>query len=196
MVVIVVVAALFLAGSNKGKTTIAPTALIDQYNGLYGIPNQGNFSALYSSVYPLPGSSAIVNAYGLAFTAPFIGSANATVLGVPAGYSNYTSPFLALEIASHSTNQSAANSAYKSLLGSVATPGSFANSAGLNFSSSSYPLGMNATIYSSDPYNVKLQGITFVYNDYVVQINTYGNMGKFNNSYAINLAKHIASIVS
>ncbi len=198
IIIIILIAAALLANFNKGGTTNAPAALlIDQYNGLYGIPNQSFLSTVYSSGYPSPNStSAIINVYGASFTAPFINSMNATVLNVPASYSNYTAPFLILEIASYSANQNVALASYNSILGSVTAPGSFANSAGLNFSSSAYQIGTSAVVYSSDPYNVKLQGITFLDGGYVVQINTYGNIGKFNSSYAINLANHIISVIA
>ena len=197
VIIIVLIAAALLTNFNKGAPTNTTAALlIGQYNGLYGIPNQSALSAVYSSAHILNSTSAIINVYGMPFAAPFINSANATVLNVPANYSNYTAPFLILEIASYSANQSVASASYNSILGLVIAPGSFANSPGLNFSSSAYPIGTSAVIYSSNPYKVKLQGITFVDNGYVVQINTYGNIGKFNSSYAISLANHIISVIA
>jgi len=200
---------------NFSENATLNTLAINRSNVLFGIPDQSQFEQMYYNVTPTGDYSSI---YGLNFTAPIMTGTNETNVTyspiIPSAYLNITYP-VALYITITSYTASEAKTVYNKWF-SPSNPSAFTNgtyyvnASGYFFKNASkaHVLEVNITSYSpnigntsiamdfNSIYHLDNYEVAFVYGRDVVVLNTYGITGKYNHTYANNIAKHIYNLLA
>ena len=187
------------------------TMAINKTNVLFGSPNQSEFEEMYFTVTPGGDFSAI---YGLNFTYPIMAGPNETSPGyvpnIPSKFKNVTYPVAiyitittytapeALKVFNNWYNPAEFTNGtyYINATRRSSTP--ILNSIPIYLQSNySYHLGNASCIIDLKPmYGLDNYIITYVYDRNFVSINTYGIIGKYNYTYAKNIANHIYEVLS
>jgi len=199
---------------NFSQNATLNTLAINRSNVLFGIPDQSQFELMYYNVTPTGDYSSI---YGLNFTAPIMTGTKTNVTYspvIPSAYLNVSYP-VSVYITITSYTASAAMSTYNKWFSPNAsgafTNGTYYVNATGYFSknaSKAHVLEVNITRYSpgignastaidfNSNYHLDNYEVAFVYGRDVVVVNTYGIVGRYNYTYANNIAKHIYNLLA
>ena len=197
---------------NFSENTTLNTLAINRSNVLFGIPDQSQFEQMYYNVTPGDYSSV----YGLNFTAPIMTGTNETNPTyspiIPIAYLNITypvaiaitiSPYTASEAKTvynkwFSPNTSVTNGTYYvNATGYISKNASKAHVLEINITRYSPGIGNASTAIDVNPiYHLDEYEVAFLYGRDVVVITTYGFVGRYNHTYANNIARHIYNLLA
>jgi len=200
---------------NFSQNATLNTLAINRSNVLFGIPDQSQFELMYYNVTPTGDYSSI---YGLNFTAPIMTGTKETSVTyspvIPSAYLNVSYPvsvFITITSYTASTAMSTYNEWFSPNASGAFTNGTYYVNATGYFSknaSKAHVLEVNMTRYSpgignastaidfNSIYHLDNYEVAFVYGRDVVVVNTYGIVGRYNYTYANNIAKHIYNLLA
>ncbi len=187
VVVVVVAGLLFFIYSRPppigaAGTSINKQTLLNQANLTYGVPQGQDMQQAFLSV----SANFTILIYGFNYTVNAIQQPGLPIIQIPQQYSSLTTPLIVAGRIWNFSNYTVAQTFFNNYL--AANPNEFTQTS---------TVGTKSFIGNPQLNGLQAHIMLFVYKKYVVDIDTYGNIGHFNSSsYTYVIARHTYSLLT